>query len=673
MNKVRLDLRRCSPLLLGAIVVCALGIRMPMRMSAEGSSGTEITSVFVDVSRINHDAKSDGDTWDHIWADDDAIYSFNCDGRGYGERRRNVSFNKFMGAQWDSLSGSLVNEMDYGQWAQRWPNGSNWKVTGADSIDGVIYAFVANNWYGHENALGVNAPDSNKRQTVNNMSLIKSTDKGLTWTRDAQTNYDRPMWTSRKFSTAYFVKYGQNGGSTTQDAQDRYVYAISNDGYWNCGSYFYLGRIPRSKIANLNPADWGFLSNGRWSDKADDATPVPGFPNGHKKCAMGSPIWLGKIRKYVTVIWFDPGTFVTVKWYPENVTFAFYQADHPWGPWSYIGERSASDFIADTKQRISRWYGPSLSPKFITDNPDGSVTAILTFSGELWDDKPESLYKNNSCPVTFYTKPQPMEVRTFNDTEANYSANWVYQRHRDVGDYHDDAHVTSTRGEYVDFTFTGRGIEILSEKNSDLGDVEVLIDGVSKGPFHLFQDPMPRLYQIEFYRNMNLADGRHTARVINKAPDGTPCIIDGFRVYGGTEFDPKAFYTVVNRVSGKAFGTSEATPAVKQLDRAESPALQWRILHAGAEFYKLVNRRSGKVLGTGTKDPEGAPFQQYRDGNSPSLLWRISPVGNGTFSIVNRANGMAASTGAGSSATDSISQFTYLGKDNQKWEIVRVQ
>jgi hypothetical protein len=638
-----------------------------------GSSGSDITGLFVDVSRIHHDAESNGDTWDFIWADDDVIYSFNGDGRGYGKQSRNVGFNKLVGAQWDHLSGSLVNEMvDYGKGGQEWPNGMNWKPTGADCIDGVIYAFVDNDWYGFRNAYGGNAVDSHLRETVNNMSLIKSADKGLTWTRDAQANYDHPMWTSRKFSTAYFVKYGQNGGRSTQDDQDKYVYAISNDGYWNCGSYFYLGRVSRSKIGNLNPADWEFLSDGKWSGKVEDATPVPGFPNGWMKCTMGSPIWLGKIRKYVTVTWFDPGT--TVKfYYPENVTFAFYQADHPWGPWACIGEKSAGDFIADTKQRISRWYGASLSPKFITDNPDGSVTAILTFSGEDFDDKPASLYKNNSCPVTFYTKPQPKEVQSFNDTDARYSANWSYERDRNVGDYHNDAHVTTRHGEYVDFTFTGRGIEVLSEKNSDMGEVEVLIDGASKGTFSLYQDPMPRLYQVEFYRNMNLANGTHTVRVVNKAPDGTPCIIDGFRVYGGTDFDPKAFYMLVNRVSGRVLGISEETPAVKQLDRRESRGLQWRIRAAGASWYKIVNRQSGKALGTGANDPEGAVLQQYSDGNSPNLLWKVSAVGNGSFSIVNRANDMAVSGGSGTSATESVSQFAYYGRDNQKWEIVKVR
>ena len=82
--------------------------------------------------------------------------------------------------------------------------------------------------------------------------------------------------------------------------------------------------------------------------------------------------------------------------------------------------------------RIHRWYGPTLSPKFITNNPDGSVTVILLFSGQTWENTPDSLYKNNSCPVTFYTRPLPKLRETVNDTAAKYSDGWRYEAKRRV-------------------------------------------------------------------------------------------------------------------------------------------------------------------------------------------------------------------------------------------------
>ena len=156
----------------------------------------------------------------------------------------------------------------------------------------------------------------------------------------------------------------------------------------------------------------------------------------------------------------------------------------------------------------------------------------MLFSGQTWENTRESLYKNNSCPVTFYTRPLPKLRETVNDTAGKYSDGWRYESKRRVGDYHDDIHVTDKPGSYCDFEFTGEGIEILSEKFHDMGDVEVLLDGKSQGIFHSYQDPMPRLYQIPFFRKMDLAKGRHTIRVINRAPAGVFCIVDGLTIYG---------------------------------------------------------------------------------------------------------------------------------------------
>ncbi len=507
-----------------------------------------IAEVFVDVSRLHHDASSNGDTWDYIWAEDDNLYTFGCDGKGYGaSSSMNVNFNRLKGSDWKELTGQLVNPMtEYGlngayladdstrllerNWSKI-PQGPNWKVTGADCIDGVIYAFVAENWYGNQKAYGSDSMDPTMRQTVNNMSLIKSTDKGLTWTRTMAANASEPMWTNKRFSTGFFFKYGQNGGRTRQDKQDKYVYAMSNDGYWNSGSAFYLGRVLRAKIGNLNAADWEYSSNGSWTSELNRATPVSGLPNGENKCTMGTPVWLAALHKYVAPVWYDTGDYH--QWYfPTDVTFAFYQADHPWGPWDYIGEKSALQCIADRTGHAHRWYGPVFSPKFITDNPDGSVTALMLFSGSTWENNPSSLYKNCACPVTFYARAQPKLRETCNDTKARYSDGWFYQTNRNVGDWSNDAHVTTNCGSHCEFTFHGEGIEVLSEKFHDMGDVEVLLDGQSQGIFHLYQDPMPRLYQIPFYRKMDLAKGQHTVRVINRAPAGAFCIIDGFKIYG---------------------------------------------------------------------------------------------------------------------------------------------
>ena len=156
------------------LVTVGLFATVGCHTTASGPAGRNITSVFVDVANLHHDAKSNGDTWDYIWADDGNLYSFGCDGKGYGATNAmNLNFNCLKGSDWNALTGQLVNPMaEYGlngayladnstnlverDWSKI-PRGPNWKVTGADCIDGVFYAFVAENWYGNQKAYGSDA------------------------------------------------------------------------------------------------------------------------------------------------------------------------------------------------------------------------------------------------------------------------------------------------------------------------------------------------------------------------------------------------------------------------------------------------------------------------------------------------------------------------------------
>ena len=63
------------------------------------------------------------------------------------------------------------------------------------------------------------------------------------------------MWPGRRFGAPYFIHYGRNGGQVTQDAANRYVYALSNNGFWKTattisspGSTKEASRSPRRAI-----------------------------------------------------------------------------------------------------------------------------------------------------------------------------------------------------------------------------------------------------------------------------------------------------------------------------------------------------------------------------------------------------------------------------------------
>ena len=79
-------------------------------------ASTPIVAILPDLAGVAKWHDSMGDTADPFWADDDQLYHFMCDGRGFGTEKRNLCFNKLVGTELATLKGELVNSMDeYGK------------------------------------------------------------------------------------------------------------------------------------------------------------------------------------------------------------------------------------------------------------------------------------------------------------------------------------------------------------------------------------------------------------------------------------------------------------------------------------------------------------------------------------------------------------------------------
>src|SRR5205807_341289 len=73
----------------------------------------------------------------------------------------------------------------------------------------------------------------------------------------------------------------------------------------------------------------------------------------------------------------------------------------------------------------------------------------------------------------------PGQLVPVNDTDGGitYQGSWGHSAGRPYGDLGDDVHYTSTTGDSATITFTGTGIDVLSEKFTDEGDIDVFVDG----------------------------------------------------------------------------------------------------------------------------------------------------------------------------------------------------
>jgi hypothetical protein len=254
------------------------------------------------------------------------------------------------------------------------------------AVGGVLYMFVTRCLYPEESG------DEHHRHIFKNSSIIKSVDNGTTWTRPAAENYAHPMFPGEKFGAPYFVWYGQDGQASVDNAGE-YVYAVANNGHFEDGDYYILGRVLRKKLPNLNASDWEFFKGGggmksrNWTKNIDGAKPIL-----HDKlnCSMTGMTYIPAFGRYVMVVWHYK-TY-NLRTDPRTIN-DYYEAPSPWGPWTKFKS-------IDTG--VMGWYVPIVGQKFQKQTDANSVDAILFPTGNYQN---SNLYRLNFIPITLSTVP----------------------------------------------------------------------------------------------------------------------------------------------------------------------------------------------------------------------------------------------------------------------------
>ena len=157
----------------------------------------------------------------------------------------------------------------------------------------------------------------------------------------------------------------------------------------------------------------------------------------------------------------------------------------------------------------------------------------LFTSGCPFEDVPSGLYKMWEIPLVLRTTPvSGSTLINDDDVRITYSGSWRSLGHRGFSDYNDDVHYTTSVNDSLQFTFTGAGIDYIAEKHTELGDVDVYVDGTLKQNVNLRLENIPRLSQVVVFRIEGLSQRSHTIKIVNKSTAGA--VLDAFRVYGGS-------------------------------------------------------------------------------------------------------------------------------------------
>jgi hypothetical protein len=350
-----------------------------------------------------------GDTWFSTWAGDGNVYATSDDSRGFlatCAAEGNITVNELTGSDPAALASPFVNCMSsYGAFGQGgiYHDGRTWKTIGIISVAGTLYLAVAR----QDDGTGGYPAGF---QPSDDVSIVKSADDGRTWTNSFGTTNDpggaapppdrsgtgaEAMFPGTTFATPAFIEYGQDDNpASTADGGGQYVYAISNNGFAYDGSDYILGRVPRSKIGALDAADWQFFtgppgSDGAnpadWSGESSKAAPILTAPH---QLSQASVQYIATLHSYVLASSYFP---FDADWpgggTGQQTTWAFYQAPHPWGPWTrFLSASSALGF-----------YDPAFVSKFVTMGGLGLVVLTAADFGR------PHLYKLHAFPVTLST------------------------------------------------------------------------------------------------------------------------------------------------------------------------------------------------------------------------------------------------------------------------------
>ena len=93
--------------------------------------------------------------------------------------------------------------------------------------------------------------------------------------------------------------------------------------------------------------------------------------------------------------------------------------------------------------------------------------------------QPLQVAVGNSSTGQVPTPPASGRIVSVNDDDPGiaYSGSWGQSRGRGFGDYKDDVHYVEGNGSSVQYTFTGTGIDYVTELDESQGDVDVYLDG----------------------------------------------------------------------------------------------------------------------------------------------------------------------------------------------------
>ncbi|GAB3839030.1 endo-alpha-N-acetylgalactosaminidase family protein [Kribbella italica] len=214
-------------------------------------------------------------------------------------------------------------------------------------------------------------------------------------------------------------------------------------------------------------------------------------------------------------------------------------------------------------------------------------------------------------------------------------AQWEYAGGRTGGDeYGKDIHVSRTDGASFEFTFTGTGVEYVTDRNSDKGKLDIFVDGVFRETVDAYHPT--RIWQASVYSITGLPAGEHTIKGVKRS--GEYAIVDAFKVHSGTAVttvnndaaqisysrEPGFANNVGAVVGNKSTGAeARAAAVVRRIDvRGPRASVAYRLDVDGSTVasFALVYAVKGSALQVTLEEVTGRKGWELIEVHTPSLV-----------------------------------------------------
>jgi hypothetical protein len=123
----------------------------------------------------------------------------------------------------------------------------------------------------------------------------------------------------------------------------------------------------------------------------------------------------------------------------------------------------------------------------------------------------------------------PPAGERLNDTDPTITySGFSYSANRGLGDFDNDVHYATANGSTATLAFTGTGIAVYGEQNTDQGNIGISIDGGTQQTVSTVPGDGQRHANVAVYAAAGLSPGSHTI-VVTKL-SGTYTTLDGFNI-----------------------------------------------------------------------------------------------------------------------------------------------